>query len=88
MGPFALPKWQIVIASIFGVLLFFMNFFILLQGENIEWYLILILVIVSLIYVYMIIKAIIEPSSELLKMTKEEMDDHEYDQVKVPDEDK
>ena len=69
MGPFALPKWQIVIATIFGTALFFMNFFILLDGESIAWYLILILVVVSLIYISMIIKAIIEPTSNLTKMT-------------------
>lgn len=64
-----------------------MNFFLLLQGDSLAWYLILVMVIVSLVYVYMIIKAIIEPTSDLLQMTQEEMNDHEYDQVKVPDED-
>ena len=40
-----------------------MNFFILLNGTDMPWYAILILIIVSLVYVAMIIKAIIEPTS-------------------------
>jgi len=63
-----------------------MNFFILLDGADLAWYTIILLVLISLIYIALIIKAIIEPTSQLTKMSKEEMDDHEYDQVKVPDE--
>jgi hypothetical protein len=63
MGPFALPKWEIICASLVGFGLFFMNFFLLFDGNSMAWYIILLIVVISVIYIYIIIKAIIEPSS-------------------------
>ncbi len=80
MGEFVLPKWQIYFASAFGVFLFTMNFVIIfLESEFDNWKPVVGLAIMSIIYIAFIVQSILEPLSPLKKMTKAEMEDHEYD---------
>ena len=69
MGPFALPRWQIVLASILGISLFCMNFFLLLDGANLTNTAIGCLLIISLLYFTLILKAVCEPVIPLAKLT-------------------
>ena len=86
MNDFAVPKWQIWFASTFGVFLFTMNFVIIFTETNMDdWRFVLIVVIVSIIYIAFIIASIIEPLTTLKKMTKAELEDHEYDRIIIED---
>lgn len=86
MGEFALPKWAMAFASTFGVLLFTMNFVIIfMEAELNDWRLIAFIVVMSLIYIAFIIQTIMEPLSELKKLTKAELEDHEYERIIIED---
>ena len=86
MGDFVLPKWQIYFASTFGVFLFTMNFVIIfLEAKFEDWRPVLLIVAVSIIYIAFIVQSILEPLSPLKKMTKAEMEDHEYDRIIIDD---
>jgi hypothetical protein len=59
MGEFALPKWQIYFASMFGFFLFTMNFVIIFIEMDIsDWKLIVGIMIVSIIYITFIVQSI------------------------------
>jgi natural resistance-associated macrophage protein 2 len=86
MGQFALPQWQIIFASTFGFLLFSMNFVIIFMESNFDsWVPVAAIVVVSIIYVGFILQSIMEPLSKLKRMTKAEMEDHEYDRIIIDD---
>lgn len=89
MGSFALPWQYIMFAATFGFLLFSMNFVILFSefGETLKENPLILLGVIaaSTIYLCFIVHAIREPVTELKKMTKEEMEDHEYERVEVED---
>lgn len=72
MGDFAVPKWQIILATCFGVGLFVMNFVIIFQDFTWDWQHIVPTAILTTIYLALITVAIVEPTKELKKMTKEE----------------
>jgi hypothetical protein len=82
MGDFVLPKWQIYFASTFGVFLFGMNFVIIfIEADFEDWKPIAVIVLVSIVYIGFIVQSIIEPLSPLKKMTKAEIEDHEYERI-------
>ena len=84
MGDFAISRPQVAFASGFGFLLFIMNFVeIYNNAKVVSVWIMLLIIIASLIYISFIIIAIREPLSPLRKMTKEEIEDHEYDRVEV-----
>lgn len=87
MGQFALPKKYILTAGGFGFLLFSMNFVILFSefGETLKANPLIFVGVLagSLIYLGFIIKVITEPVTQLKQMSKEEMDDHEYERINV-----
>ena len=86
MGQFALPKWQIYFASGFGIFLFTMNFVIIfMEAEFEDWKPWVTIGLVSIIYIGFIISSIMEPLSNLKKMTKAELEDHEYERIIVDD---
>ncbi len=63
-----------------------MNFVIILSDSDglfDNWTLLCAIIIGSTIYIGFIISAIMEPVSTLKKMTKEEMEDHEYERINV-----
>ena len=62
-----------------GTLLFLLNFFIIFDGSDLPWFVYLVIGIVACVYIALIFKAIREPVGPLTKMTKEELNDHEYD---------
>ena len=87
MGIFALPKWEIWFASIFGILLFSMNFIIIFMEADFDsWRPIALICIISIIYLSFIISTVMEPLKDLKKMTKAEMEDHEYERIIIEDE--
>ena len=45
------------------------------------------IIIVSLLYISLIVIAIMEPVRDLKVLTKEELEDHEYDQILVDEND-
>lgn len=88
MATFALPKGQIIFASIFGVFLFTLNFFVVFQDAATvfdSWWKIALVSTVSLLYLTMIGICIMEPVQLLKKLTKEEINDHEYEKIIIQD---
>ena len=86
MGDFALPKWQIYFASTFGVFLFTMNFVIIfMEAQFDDWKPVAAIVLVSIIYIAFIVQSILEPLTNLKKMTKAELEDHEYERIIIDD---
>jgi natural resistance-associated macrophage protein len=86
MGQFRIAKWQIYFASTFGVLLFTMNFVIFFSdSEFTSWKTVAMVVVFCMVYVGFIINCIVEPISELKKLTKAELDDHEYERIVIDD---
>ena len=80
MGDFALSKCHIGFASAAGALPFASNIAQLFSTLTLP---IIPVVIVTIIYLTLIITAICEPLSPLKRITKEEMEDHEYERVTV-----
>ena len=81
MASFAVPRGQIIFASVFGFFLFVLNFFVIFQDANSvfdQWWKIALVSSLSIIYVVLIGKCIIEPVQFLKRLTKEELEDHEY----------
>lgn len=78
MGRWTLPKWQFWVATVFATALFFSNFVILFNNSMPTGEIVAI-IIVAIIYFGMIFLAIYENVLPLKVMTKEELDDHEYD---------
>lgn len=84
MNLFVLGKWNMWFATVVGVILFVFNFVVLFgNGKTYDWWFILIILIVGIIYMILIVKAICEPVKNLQELTEEEMNDHEYDQLIV-----
>ena len=84
MKEFAIGRGTVIFASIFGVLLFLMNFVLLFVGSKIDnWWTILIIVVITIIYLYLIFRAIFEKTKPLPEITHEELEEAEYDRVDV-----
>ena len=76
---FAIPKWQTIFASFCGLTLTIMNFVVFnIECKHCFAKLYYIILPVSLIYFSFIGLAIFEPTTELVDLTKEELNDHEY----------
>jgi len=86
---FVISQCQFVCATAFGALLYFTNFFVVFTSVtlNVWWHWVL-LIIGSLIYIGLILIIIIEPIKPLRKMTKAEINDHEYEQLIVEETDR
>lgn len=86
MGDFAMPKWQIYFASTFGIFLFTMNFVIIfMEAQFDNWKPVAAIVLVSIIYIAFIVQSILEPLTNLKRMTKAELEDHEYERIIIDD---
>ena len=87
MKEFAIPRWQWLPASAFGTGLFLMNFVLIFQKDtDFQWYHHVMIVVASLFYFFVIVKAILEPTTPLSPITQEDLDNHEYDQIEVESE--
>ena len=82
MGDFALSKYHIWFASGFGTFMFFSNFIQIFGTlELTQFYVFVPVMFLTIVYLSLIITAIQEPLSPLKKITKEELEDHEYDKI-------
>ena len=64
-----------------------MNFVIIFMEAQFEdWKPVAAIVLVSIIYIAFIVQSILEPLTNLKKMTKAELEDHEYERI-IIDED-
>lgn len=73
-----------IFAIICGIILFLMNFVIILIDNTIEnWWGYFIIGFVGLIYIIFIGMAIIEPVKDLKPISREELEDHEYKRLQV-----
>ena len=71
MGSFALPRWQIIAASIFGLWLFAMNITIIVKESTLDsWGKIIAMAIAITFYIYFLLSAILEPTKPLRELTK------------------
>ena len=86
LGDFALPKWSYWFAVVFGFCLYVMNFVLLFEDtSHWTWATWVVVIIACILYMALQVKAIMEPVSPLVALTKEEMEDHEYEQVLIQD---
>ena len=86
MGQFAISKTSTYFASGFGVVLFLMNFVIIFYESDLtQVWIILVIVVLSVIYISFIVVVILEPTKPLKRITKEELEDHEFDRVVIDD---
>mmetsp|Transcript_5161 Transcript_5161/g.7938 ORF Transcript_5161/g.7938 Transcript_5161/m.7938 type:complete len:110 (-) Transcript_5161:140-469(-) len=84
MGSFAMKPASIFFGSIFGFLLFMMNFVIIFTTtDNYTPGIIIGIGLFALVYIGFIIKIIREPVTNLKKLTKEDIEDHEYKRVVI-----
>ena len=64
-----------------------MNFVIIfMEAQFTDWRPVAVVVLISIIYIAFIVQSIMEPLTPLKKMTKEELEDHEYERI-IIDED-
>mmetsp|Transcript_2304 Transcript_2304/g.3942 ORF Transcript_2304/g.3942 Transcript_2304/m.3942 type:complete len:208 (-) Transcript_2304:123-746(-) len=88
MGQFKMSRLSTVFASIFGVVLFLMNFVIIYMGsDGFSLTAMSIIGVVSVVYVIFNIIVIVEPIKKLKKISKEELEDKEFKRVSVIDDD-
>ena len=86
MGDFKISKASTIFATLFGFILFLMNFVIVFAEGQLEDPLqISGVVLGAIIYVGFIVTVIREPTKPLKKLTQKELDDHEYDRVVIDD---
>ena len=86
MGSFALPRWQIIAASIFGFGLFCMNITIIVKESSFDsWGKIISMAIGISVYVYFLLTAILEPTKPLRELTEEELNNYDGDKIVVYD---
>lgn len=73
-----------IFASIFGIFLFTLNFVQIFDGakDMSDWIYVPIFM-VGAVYISFIIITIKEPLSPLRRITKEELEDHEYDRIEI-----
>ena len=84
MNQFALPAWQIILASSLGLFLFSMNFITIFINSSLShWWQFLIIIIVAILYLSFFVNAILEPVKELKSQSEEEIEDHEYEKINV-----
>ena len=83
MGDFAVSKGQIIFSTFFGVFLFLMNFVVVFTDFTWDWEHIVPTALLTVIYLVLIAVTIFEPTTDLKEMTKEEIEDHEYERVDV-----
>ena len=84
MQEFTASKCQVNFAAAFGFFLFIMNFVVISYDlKLVKWTQIVMVITAAVAYTGLIILVIIEPTKPLRKMTKEEMEDHEYDRLEI-----
>ena len=84
LGDFAIGKCQFYFGTILGIGLFMMNFILLFDGNKFNhWYEYLIVGLVTLGYLILIGLACFFPTSPLKPISKEDLEDHEYDRIDV-----
>lgn len=63
-----------------------MNFVIIfMEAKFNDWKPVFVVVCVSIIYIAFIVQSILEPLTKLKKMTKAELEDHEYERIIIDD---
>lgn len=72
MGVFAVSKGQVIFSTFFGICLFVLNFVVVFTDFTWDWQHIVPTATLIIIYMILIAIAILEPTSELKHMTKEE----------------
>ena len=88
MSEFTISSCQIKFASIFGFLLFSMNFIIMsLEMANKDANTIICAIAAACLYVGLIINVLMEPTKKLRPLTKQEEEELEYSRVLVEDSD-
>lgn len=86
MGQFRISRRKTIFASLFGLLLFSMNFVIIFgKIEFSSWWVILTAITVTLFYLVFILTVIAEPTKTLQPITIEELADQEYEKVEIED---
>jgi natural resistance-associated macrophage protein len=86
MGQFRISRRKTIFASLFGLLLFSMNFVIIFgKIEFSSWWVILTAITVTLFYLAFILTVIAEPTKTLQPITIEELADQEYEKVEIED---
>ena len=83
MRSFAISTNQTIFASVCGIILSIMNFVVLDSEYTLSNEMYFIYLPLTLIYFCFIALAIVEPTKELLDLTEEELNDHEYSQVET-----
>jgi hypothetical protein len=84
MGEFALSTNHLVFATAAGTLLFLMNFVIIfITTPFTEWWEYAAIGAFALVYIVFIFMAITEKTKPLRNITKEELEDHEYERLTV-----
>jgi len=81
MGEFKLSTFWTGFAVLFGLMLFLMNFSILFLNTKFTEYILMPVISISFVYLMFIVVVIVEPTTPLKKITKEELEDHEYKRV-------
>lgn len=85
MGDFAISKTESIFATLFGIGLWLMNFAVMGISEITAWYQYVIIAVFGCLYLFFIISAIIEPTSKLIPIKQEELEDHEYKRITIID---
>ena len=88
MAEFTLTGFPLLFAVVFGIALFSMNFSLLfVDGTDLDFWQWLLIGISILIYFWVLYKTIREPISDLVPLTREELEDHEYDRIVIQSKD-
>ena len=88
MGDFAISKTETIFATLFGVGLWLMNFAVMaFTAELTDWYQYVAIAFFGSLYLFFILSAIIEPTSKLIPIKQEELEDHEYERITIIDKD-
>jgi hypothetical protein len=86
MGDFAISKTEATFATLFGIGLWLMNFAVMgFASEITAWYQYVIIAVFGSLYIFFIYSAIIEPTSKLIPIKQEELEDHEYKRITIID---
>ena len=76
-----------IFATFFGIFLFLMNFIILFMNNSFDDTVFNIVVcLLCMIYLSLIAKTILEPTTFLKKLSKEQLEDHEYQKIIIDEE--
>lgn len=86
MGDFAVSRFQYLFATFFGTCLFTMNFVILYIENRLSTPLHYAAAgLLTIVYCTFVVFAIVEPTRPLKTITQQEIEDHEYERVEIPE---